>query len=71
MTRKQRATLAHLVLAHGYDNLREFWDEYSTQDLPPLEVCEPVLYAWHKRVIDLADKMPIPTRQEMEHSLGL
>lgn len=57
ITHKQRALLAHLVLAHGYDNLREFWGEYdSTRNLPPLEVCEEVLHAWHKRMIDLADK---------------
>ena len=59
MTREQRAILANLVLSRGFDNVREFWGEFpETDDLPPYEVCEPVLYAWHRRMIDLAAKAP-------------
>lgn len=61
LTRSQRAQLAHLVLAHGYDNLHEFWGEYDGVDqLPSYEICRPVLFAWHRRMIDLAIQAPPP-----------
>jgi hypothetical protein len=56
MTRQQKRTLANAVLSSGYDNLCEFWGEITRDlDLPPFEVCQPVLHNWHRRLIDLAN----------------
>ncbi len=71
MTRTQKRNLANLVLAHGYDNLNEFWSELTNQDeraeddpnqgsgdmYPSYEEAKPVLFAWHVRMIEIADQV--------------
>jgi len=59
MTRTQKRNLATFVLSHGYDNTCEFWTELvdgTDADLPSWTEAEPMLYAWHARMIEMADQ---------------
>jgi hypothetical protein len=60
VTNVQRRNLADLLVNHGYMNVMEFYGElasdYPPCHLPDYDVAMPILDAWSRQVLDLADK---------------
>jgi hypothetical protein len=57
VTRKQRARLANLLLAHGFDNLFEFWSELVREDeTTDMETAKRICEGWLAQVIELASR---------------